>query len=173
MAKLKGRSVDDDGQNTTRGLFQERVVSLTKEKWTAEGTVEEKWMAIKTALTEAAQSVLGKEDRYNPDWFKENEVLLEPLFKRRNQLYERWLSTGRASDKQRFNQARRDARKAMRDAKNLWFQTKAREAEQSRFSGKIVWKGIRDMQHGRRGLVPVRSPVVKDENGNPCTSLQE
>ena len=39
------------------------VCSLAKEKWTAEGTVEDKWMTIKTALTEAAQSVLGKEGR--------------------------------------------------------------------------------------------------------------
>ena len=53
--------MDDDGQNTTRGLFQERVCSLAKEKWTAEGTVEEKWTAISSALTEAAQSILGKE----------------------------------------------------------------------------------------------------------------
>ena len=48
--------------------------------------MEEKWTAIKTSLTEAAQSVLGKEGRYNPDWFKENEVTLELLFKHRDQL---------------------------------------------------------------------------------------
>ena len=29
------------------------------------------------------------------------------------------------------------------------------------------------MQHGRKGLVSMRSPTIKDENGNPCTSLQE
>lgn len=67
--------------------------------------------------------------------------------KHRNQLYSRWLSTGTPADKLNFNRARSDAR---RDAKNLWFQTKASEAEQNRFSGKIVWKNIRDMQHGRR-----------------------
>ena len=61
----------------------------------------------------------------------------------------------------------------MRDVKKLWFQTKVTESELSRFNGKIVLNRIRDMQCRRRGLVLVRSPVVKDENGNPCTSLQE
>ena len=63
VAKLMGKSTDDNGQNTTRGMFQEQVCSLAKEKWNAEGTVEEKWTAIKTALTETAQSVLGKAGR--------------------------------------------------------------------------------------------------------------
>lgn len=58
IANLKGRSVDDDGQNTTRELFHEQVA---KEKWSAKGTVEEKWTAIKTALK--WHSLLGKEDR--------------------------------------------------------------------------------------------------------------
>ena len=93
-----GKSTDDNGQNTTRGMFQEQVCSLAKEKWNAEGTVKEKWTAIKTALTETAQSVLGKKGRYNPDWYKENNVMLELLFKCRNQLYARWLSTGKASN---------------------------------------------------------------------------
>ena len=70
-------------------------------------------------------AVWGKEGRYyNPDWFKENEVTLEPMFTRGNQFYVQGLNTGKIIDKQRFNQARRDARKAMRAAKNLWFQTK-------------------------------------------------
>ena len=172
VAKLQGKSVDDNGLNTTRGQFQDQVCTTAKRKWTEDGTVEEKWLTVKSALTEAAETVLGTEHRHHPDWFKENEGTLEPLFKKRNKLYTRWLSTGCESDKQKFNKARRDARQAMRDAKNTWFQTKASEAQQGRFSGKIVWRSIRDMQHGRRGLVPVRTSTVKDEAGNPCATPQ-
>ena len=32
----------------------------------------------------------------------------------------------------------------------------------------MVWRCIRDMQHGRRGLVPTRSVTIQDEDGNPC-----
>jgi len=35
-------------------------------------------------------------------------------------------------------------------------------------SVKVVWSCIKDIQRGRRGLVPVRAAVVKDEEGNPC-----
>lgn len=72
VAKLKSRSVDDNGQNTTRGLFQEHVCSKPKEQWTNNGTVEEKWIAIKTALTKAAQFVLGKHQGHQSDWYREN-----------------------------------------------------------------------------------------------------
>ena len=44
------------------------------------------------------------------------------------------------------------------------------EAQKARFWGKRVWKCIRDMQYGRRGVVPSRSATIKDENGNPCTT---
>ena len=56
-----------------------------------------------------------------------------------------------------------------------WFKPKATETQWGRSREKVVWRCIRDMQHGRRGLVPLRSVVVRDEDGNPCntpTSLQ-
>ena len=56
------------------------------------------------------------------------------------------------------------ARRAIRAAKNTWFQSKAEEAERERFGGKRVWKCIRDMQHGHRGLMPSRVVTIVDEN---------
>ena len=58
----------------------------------------------------------------------------------------------------------------MRAAKNTWFQNKAKEAQKVRFGGKKVWLCIRDMQRGRRGLVPTRTAMVRDEDGTPCTA---
>ena len=54
--------------------------------------------------------------------------------------------------------------------KNTWFQSKAEEAEREHFGGKRVWKCIRDMQHGCRGLMPSRVVTIVDENGEPCSS---
>ena len=42
------------------------------------------------------------------------------------------------------------------------------EAEGGRNGGKIVWRCIRDIQHGQRGLIPVRTAAVRYENGNLC-----
>ena len=47
---------------------------------------------------------------------------------------------------------------------------KAEEVERERFGGKKVWKAIRDMQRGRRGLLPSRFAVIHDEEGARCSS---
>ena len=57
------------------------------------------------------------------------------------------------ADLSKFKEARNVARKAIRNAKNSWFQGKAEElSREGAFCGKKVWKCIRDMQHGHRGL---------------------
>ncbi len=58
----------------------------------------------------------------------------------------------------------------MRVAKDAWFQRKAVEAERGGHGGKLARRCIRDIQRGRRGLVPVRTAAVKDEDGNVCTT---
>ena len=125
---------------------------------------------MKTALCEAAGSVLGTACRRKADWFEESGSVLRPLIEERGRLQTLWLSTGRERDKKKFVNARRIARQAVREAKNAWFQKKALEAERGQNGGKIVWSCIRDMQRGKRGLVPVKMTVVREENGNPCSS---
>ena len=91
-----------------------------------------------------------------------------------NQMYSRWLSSGHGSDKLQFLNARRQARQAVRTAKNTWFQNKANEAQKERFGGKKVWLCIREMQRGHCGLVPTRTAaMVRDEDGTPCTTTHE
>ena len=70
----------------------------------------------------------------------------------------------------RFKEARSATRKAIRNAKNSWFQGKAEEAERERFGGKKVWKCTRDMQHGCRGLRPSRVMTIEDDDGMPCVT---
>ena len=48
-------------------------------------------------------------------------------------------------DLSKFRQARSTARRAIRKAKNDWFQEKANEIEREKFGGKKVWKAIREM----------------------------
>ena len=123
-------------------------------------------------MCDAAKEWLGYEDRRQPDWFRESEVDLKPLFAERNRMHTVWISDGREASRRKYADARRAARHAVRVAKDAWFQRKASEAERGRNGGKVVWKCIRDIQRGRRGLVPVRSAVVQDENGNSCTTTE-
>ena len=125
---------------------------------------------LQSALIKSAEAVLGIEKKHQPDWFRDSAPVLEPLLNKQHQLYSRWLSTKQVVDQQHFRQARGTARKAICNANNRWFQAKAEEAQNARFSGKVVWKCIKDMQHGRRGLIPHRSVTIRDEDGNPCTT---
>lgn len=110
VSKLAGLSLDENGENTQRGHFQELASKYASEQWKAEGTIGEKWVAIRSTLTQAAKTALGVERRKHPDWFRENIDSLEPILQKRNELYLRWLGSGLSSDKQRFAQAKSKAR---------------------------------------------------------------
>ena len=84
-----------------------------------------------------------------------------------------WLNTGKERDRHKFAAVRSAAWKAKRLAKEEWFIHKAEEADRGRHSIKVLWRCIRDIQQGRRGLAPVRSSVVKDEEGNVGASVKE
>ena len=133
--------------------------------------MEEKWSAAQSGLVKAAEEALGHEARWQPDCFRESVEVLEPLFQQRNLLHAKWLGSGRVSDHQKFVKALQDARKTVRSAKDSWLCSKADVAQQQRFGGKEVWRSIRDMQRACRGLIPQRTGIIKDEEGQPCTSV--
>ena len=63
MTKLQGRSVDDEGKETTRSVFHITVYERVKELWKGDGSMEEKWESVKAGLCETAESVLGYKTR--------------------------------------------------------------------------------------------------------------
>ena len=121
VSKLAGVSVDETGKNTRKGHFQELASKLMSEQWKRDGTVSEKWTTVRSALTEAASLALGREKHRHPDWLRENADSLEPILRKRNRLYLKWLGSGVMSDKQNFSRTRSEARRAVRAAKNAWF----------------------------------------------------
>ena len=140
--------------------------------WPEEGTVEERWEVMHSAILESADELLGYEKSRQPDWFQESVDELRPQ-QRRNNAYDIWLASGKEEDLTRFKVARNEVRKSIREAKNSWFRAKAQEAEGEHFGGKKVWKCLRDMQYGRRGRVPTRVVAICDESGEPCSTPTE
>ena len=178
VAKLRHHHNPEDShtsQEQPRDLFQQLIgEKLCPQIQHLEGLdIEEKWALIKSVLCEAAETALGKEKKKYPDWFKENLPRLKPLFTERNRLYLKWRTTGRESDRQKFAKIRSQTRRLVREMKNAWFLAKAMEAQRGRNGGKLVWKCIRDLQHGRVGKVPIRSATVRNEDGSMCTTPEE
>ena len=108
-----------------------RVCAKMKEQWNSKRSVEEKWDVMKSALCEAAGSILGSARKRQADWFRENEAVLKPLFDERSRLHALWLSTERR-DRKKFVGARRAARRA------AWFQKKASEAKRGKNGGNVI-----------------------------------
>jgi len=164
-------SGNEAGDHLVADQYLECVLERASASWPEDGTVEEKWKAVSAALTSAADGVLGTSSRRQPDWFSDSQSRLKPLLNNRNRAYTRWLQTGKAEDLVQFRKVRRDARRAVREARNLWFKEKAAAVEHNRFGGKEVWNCIRDMQRGKRGRVPSRMVTINDEAGLPCQSV--
>ena len=92
VSKLRGPAIDKKGNLTTMGRFQNVVSQKVKHLWSDEG-LEQMWKAVKVALCEAAETVLERESKRQPDWFRESEVSLIPVLEKRNTLYKKLLST--------------------------------------------------------------------------------
>ena len=151
--------------------YLETVLDRASASWPEDGAVEEKWQVVSAALTSAAADVLGTSSRHQPDWFIDSQSRLQPLISNRNRVYTRWLQSGKPEDLVQFRTVRRDTRRAVREAKTLWFKKKATEVERVGFGGKVVWDCIRDMQLGKRGRIPSQMVTVNDENDVPCLSV--
>ena len=72
-------SNDEAFVNTYCEAYQEEVVVRAQTTWPKDGSAEETWSVIKSALTEAAGSVLGNESRC---WFRVSESILQPALHR-------------------------------------------------------------------------------------------
>ena len=169
---IVSRGKDEEGE-AVRSEYLEKVLERAREDWSEEDGVDEKWSAVLSALVTTVEDVLGRAGRPQPDWFRDSLDELKQLLTLRNTAYSRWLGTGKQEDFTRFKEARGTARQAVRKAKNRWFQEKAEEIEREMFGGKKVCKAIRDMQRGRRGLIPTRAVTIHDEDDVPCGSISD
>ena len=113
VSKLKGPESNEKGELTAKGWYIDMVSQCLEQLWSKEDTIEKKWEAVKSALCESAEWTLGVEKKRSPDWLRESETELSPLFENRNKLYKKWLCTGRESDK------RSSRRRARRPGKGL------------------------------------------------------
>ena len=167
VAQLGRGSGGTRNKDTVREKYVAEVSRRLKDGWCEEGSVEEQWQVMKSALCEAANSTLGTSLRKKADWFEESTGVLRPMLEKRRGAYLEWLDTGNERERTKVAEMCSVVRRAVRDAKNSWFLRKAQETECGKHRGKVVWSCIRDIQRGRRGLVPMRAVVVNDEEGNP------
>ncbi len=165
-------STPDDTLSVTEEF--QRLLSDSLRETPPDGlSLSQKWDALRDSLVSTADATLGRCQRNQPDWYRDNSAVLAPLLAQRNQTYADWVVNGRQDDAvfRKFKTARKVARAAVRRAQTDWFEKVAVEAELSRFDGMRVWKCIRALQRATKGLVPVKVNVIKDECGIVCSTV--
>ena len=114
VAKLQGACEDRQGRELPKGKFVSAVSDAMERNCDQAATVQEKWKVLRDAMCSAARSKLGQGGRREPDWFRDSESVLRPLFERRRQLFSQWLCSRKMRDKRKFVEARRVARRTVR-----------------------------------------------------------
>ena len=173
MTKVPGAdATDHEVADCLRAEYAANVATGL-DGWADCSAVEDQWVKLKCAVTEAADATLGRQGRRQPDWFAANAGHLDTLLTRRNKLYSKWLQSKTHVDLCAFKMARGHARAAVRAAKRKWLQSQADLAQHGRFSGQKVWSAISAMKKCYDGLQPVPCRSMRKSDGSVCSSLDE
>ncbi|XP_065194927.1 uncharacterized protein LOC135826225 [Sycon ciliatum] len=177
VAWLRVRTcTSDPDSHSTAERYQATIATELLDTWQEKHDIDQKWSNVKAAIDKSAASVLGFSRRRQPDRFREAESAIQSLLDERNRCYTDWLCSGQSRDCSHytaFKVARSRAPASISSARIDWIKAKAQAATESRFNGAVVWKSIHDLQSCTRGLAPVRTSAVLDENSNICSSPEE
>ncbi len=173
VEKLSARM--ENSTTTTADMYRSALAEELLSKWDHSAGVDQKWEALRDAITTAACSTLGFNKRRQPDWFRESKDVIQPFLEKRSKAYDSWIKHGQQKDifYSQFKGARSEARHAVVKAKEDWILAKAQEATANRFDGSVVWRCIADLQSAGTGLCPTRVSSVTDESGRLCVSAEE
>lgn len=155
--------------------YNKEVLERIAPLWDENMSAVEKWVVQHDGLVDARSELLGRDCRRQPDWYKDSFDILQPLITSRNAQFAQWLQCKSHRNRQRYVDMRRTVTAAVRKAKNVWFQQKAKEIESKVQAGVIsdAWKCVRDIQRGRAGLHPTKPKAVRNLNGDLCSTPAE
>ena len=94
------------------GDVLKRVVSL----WNNDMSTQDKWDLLRNGFV---ASGFGRDNRRQPDWFRDNASTLQPLLLSHNALFARWIQSGSYRDRQRYVAMRRSVAQAVKKAKHI------------------------------------------------------
>ena len=123
IERLKIPSVQNEYSNRISQILNEVGTSFQQ------ATVEQDWNIIRTSITKAAEDVIGFSTRQHQDWFDQNDVeILQLIDKKKSARLSLENRYTRASSI-RFQEAKQECQRKIREIQNLWWQKKAREIQ--------------------------------------------
>ena len=155
---------------------EKKLCSTFCEKFEA-STAETHYSRVASSLNEAAKEVLPTKKRVQPGWFEEEQAVILPLIKARNEAFNAYSSARvTRSTKKRLREARKKVKTAVTEAKNKWLMTqckKLNEAAGARRGTKSCWDTVSLLKKGLSKVKPANERMMKKEDGTMCVSPEE
>ena len=104
------------------------------------------WDALKSCIVSAAEKIVGRGKRKQPDWFEDSEELLSPLIKAKDDAHLRIIQCTTSANRKEFRRHQRKVKIAVDNAKKEWICRVAKEGKAARKDGCTRWKSIRKLQ---------------------------
>ena len=137
------------------------------------GAAEYNWGTLKECVMSAAEAVLGRGRKRQPDWFLEAENSLRPLLEAKRAAHDRLLHADNTSNRREFRKHQRMVARAVVEAKERWIKRVASTAELARRDGKQRWKSVRQLQLAFAGRKATRPTALFKEDGVETQSPDE
>ena len=87
------------------------------------------WDALKSCIVPATEEVVGRGKRKQPDWFEDNEELLSPQIKAKNDAHLWMIQCNTSANQKEFRRYQRKVKVAVDNAKEEWICKVAKEGK--------------------------------------------
>ena len=127
-------------------------------------------------MEKAAHETLPKRNRPQPGWFKQNEVRLKSLTKKRNSALSLKSSRPTRSSSQRLRKIGKELKSAINKAKNKWITTtcdKLNKYASSRKGTKECWDTVTILKKGLHKPETSNEKMMRKEGSTRCKSSEE
>ena len=158
----------------TREFYQEELDKcLGDHPHVLECPAQQNWNTLKCCIVSAAEAVLGRGKKRQPDWFIQAADMLQPLLQAKQRAHNKMLHTNSTTNKREFRRHQRAVKHAVDSAKEKWICKVAEEAERAKTDGRTRWASIRHLQMTYAGRRPTRHTAIQKENGEITRSPEE
>ena len=136
-------------------------------------SLEHNWRNLKECIVSAAEAVVGRGRKKQPDWFVEAADTLMPLLDAKKIAHDRVLQVNSIANRREFRRHQRVVKCAVDAAKEEWICKLASDAVKARNDGKQRWTCVRQLQMTYAGRRPLRSMALLKESGEMTRNPEE
>ena len=123
VSSLKTPALEEKYSNRLSQLLNEAPSSSNLK------TIEADWSHLCATIKKAAEEVVGFPNRIHQDWFDQNDSEIQQIIKTKRSAHLAWENRPTRASRQRFQEAKQECQRRIREIQNSWWQRKAEEMQ--------------------------------------------